>query len=264
LLEEQSQRLHDIASSSTSPTPQLRMPSFSGSPRSLSATPAALSPRTSRTGGEYSFREDQAQFLIPLEHCTSANSLLSLPVVAALAGRYPHDYFYDKEEGLSLPAQLDAMSLENTPVSWPVLDIDSIRTLVQSYFSYIHPNYPVISHRTFDVMQENMLDNGPTDSLGTAICYAVYALGCLASHGRKSGVLDAVRQLEPSDELALHLFQPALRVILRRTIWGFRPNLEVCQALVLAGSFFAYLGRPLHSWKMIYYASHKFIFLLEK
>jgi hypothetical protein len=263
LLEEQSQRLSDIASSSTSPTPQSVLDPFKSSPRSLSATPAELSPILSRSGGESSLQAEPAHFLIPLEHYASANSLLSSPAVASLVGRYPQDYFYDIEEALPLPPQLDAMSLENAPVSWPPLTINAVHTFTQNYFMLAHPNYPVFSQSTFDLMQGNMMEKGPTDSLNTAICYTVYALGCLVSRDREPGDSRAVHR-EKVTQLALQLFQPALRVILRRAIWGFRPNLEICQALVLTGSFFAHLGRPLHSWKMIYYSSFKYIFLLEK
>lgn len=62
----------------------------------------------------------------------------------------------------------------------------------------------------------------------------------------------------------MSLFQPALRLLLKWTVWGFQPSLPICQALVLAASFFAHLGRPLHSWRMAYFASHNFIFLYEK
>ncbi len=72
------------------------------------------------------------------------------------------------------------------------------------------------------------------------MCLCVYALGALSS--AQSG-----HQKAP-ETLGLEYFQPALKMILREALWEFRPSVSICQALLLASSYFAHLGRPRKSF----------------
>lgn len=45
------------------------------------------------------------------------------------------------------------------------------------------------------------------------------------------------------------LFAQAIRLINDQLCLSFTPNIELCQALILAASYLAYVARPLHSWR---------------
>jgi hypothetical protein len=48
----------------------------------------------------------------------------------------------------------------------------------------------------------------------------------------------------------------ALSTLMLRSLWLFSFNLTLAQALVLASVYFAYIIRPLHSWRLIYLATN--------
>lgn len=268
ILEDQSQRLDDIArgsygtgTSGTSSSLHTRRPV----PRPLNASPhlslAGASPASASSQSEGNLDADveQTQFLIPYDHSTSANSLLSWPRVKALVGDYPKDYFYTIEESLPLPNSLDPFHDEAD--HWPAMSPNILDSLAHNYFATAHPNYPLFTSQTFQDWHTRLYEHGPQGTPETAICLCVYALGCLVSPGENR--TDEEVQSK-KDQLGLQFFQPALRIILRHTTWGFRPSMEICQALLLCASYFAHVGRPLHSWKMVYYASENFISLHYK
>lgn len=259
LLEEHSMRLNDIAlgtQGSFRPSRRSTLPPLNVSPQMSASSPVSVS---NASQGHLDAQLEQAQFLIPYGHTTSANALLSWPRLKSLAGDYPKDYFYNIEESLPLPPRLDL--LYNSPDDWPALDPVLLDTLAQNYFSVAHATYPLFSPQTFRKWHSQLYENGPEETCETAICLCVYALGCLVSPD--DAPVNPELQIE-KDALGLQFFQPALQIILRRTMWGFQPTMENCQALLLGASYFAHLGRPLHSWKMVHYASDKLIFLLDK
>jgi hypothetical protein len=266
ILEEQSQRLDDIARGNSG-TPGLFSPQATRlalDPFNVSHSPqnAAVSPSASSSSQEnLDTQLEQAQFLIPYDHSTSANSLLSWPAVKPLIGDYPKDYFFRIEESLPLPRSLDILQEHALPDHLPTLSPNELESLVQNYFSAAHPNFPLFTYQTFQEWQAYLYEHGPENTPETAICLCVYALGCLVSEVDEH--IDAQVQAK-KDQLALQFFQPALRIIIRLTVWSFRSRLEICQALLLAASCFAHLGRPLHSWKMGIYASSKYIYLQQK
>ena len=196
---------------------------------------------------------DLTQFLIPKDHAAVASTLLKLPKARRLLGEYPRDFFYRLEEMLPLPGSLD--SIYYTAHALPSLDIASLDVLVNNYFQFVHPHQPLFSRQSFCLWQDRLLESHAADEITTALCLCVYALGtiCMLSE-------DTV----DSKMLGLEYFQPAFRIILHRAIWSFRPNIAVCQALLLASSYFSHLGKPLQSWKMSYYTSHIFLQLTDR
>jgi len=269
LLEEQSQRLDDFARGVPQDTPGLWSPratralnplDLSHSPQIGAASPASASNRSQENLLDNRLHE-QAQFLIPYGHSTSANSLLAWPRVKALIGDYPEDYFFTIEESLPLPTCLELPSDTEQESPLSVLNPTVLDSLAHNYFSGVHPNFPLFSYQEFCGLHVNLCKHGPENTPQTAICLCVYALGCLVTPGDDHVDLDVQAK---RDQLALQFFQTALRIILRHTVWSFRPRLEICQALILASSYFAHLGRPLHSWKMAMYASHKFMLLYDR
>lgn len=269
LLEEQSQRLDDLVRGPQD-TPGLWSPratrsallplDVSHSPQIAAASPASVSNR-SQDNVLDTRQNEQAQFLIPYDHSTSANSLLAWPRVKALIGDYPEDYFFTLEQALPLPTCLDFPNDTTEHLSLPALNPGVLDSLAQNYFSVVHPNFPLFTYHEFGGWHANLYERGPGNTPETAICLCVYALGCLVSPGEEQ--VDVEVQAK-KDQLALQFFHPALRIILRHTVWGFRPSMEICQALILASSYFAHLGRPLHSWKMAVYASQEFISLHDR
>lgn len=206
---------------------------------------------------------ENAQFLIPTDHFTSASSLFALPRVRNMVGEYPKNYFHDIEDALPLPQPLDI--IQTSDIQWPSLERlgpQGLDALATAYFACAHPNYPLFTEQDFAGWRSHVFEHGLADTPETAICLTVWALGAVVP-GDQPVPLPMDIQAE-KDQLGLTFFQPALRIILRFSLWGFKPNMTICQALLLAASYFAHLGRPLHSWKMVYFASLKFMFLFDK
>jgi hypothetical protein len=110
-----------------------------------------------------------------------------------------------------------------------------VDALAASYFRNAHPHHPLFTPRTFRLWQTRLLEAQDPDNVSTSICLCVYALGALSGPNK--------HQKAP-ESLGLEYFQPGLKIILRELLWGFRPNVMTCQALLLAASYFAHLGRP--------------------
>ncbi|KAI2624201.1 hypothetical protein GGR54DRAFT_565777 [Hypoxylon sp. NC1633] len=196
---------------------------------------------------------ESPQFLIPKGHATLPSTLLSWPKVREVLGEYPRDYFFEIEEKLPLPGLLG--SLYDSPLVWPSLDLNTIKTLTENYFRIVHPHHPLFTPNTFKSWQDELLEEKDLEEIGTSICFCVYALGTICS-GQE-------RDYHNDEALGLHFFQPALRIMLHKLVWDFRPTISLCQALLLAASYFAYLGRPLHSWKMEQFSARIFLNLVE-
>lgn len=197
---------------------------------------------------------DSTQFLIPKDHATIASTLLALPRARRLLGDYPRDFFFRLEETLPLPGILG--NVHDATQVWPSgLEPDVLDVLAMNYFRHVHPHQPLFTPQCFRLWQNALVQAQVVDEVTTAICFCVYALGtvCMLSE-----------DTEDSEGLGLEYFQPALRTILHHTIWGSRPNIAICQALLLAASYFSHLGRPLQSWKMAHFSSRIFLNLVER
>jgi hypothetical protein len=266
LLEEHGQQLKDIALHSGVPRGPI---GSSFQPHSLifppphlalhspSAAPAITPNRSQQENLDA--HPDPAQFLIPYNHTASAMSLLSSGQLKSLVGDYPKEYLYSLEEDLPLPPPLGL--LQNFSHDWPPLDAGTLDSLARCYFMAAHPHFPLFTVQDLEGWQADLLKNGFDGSAETAICLCVYALGCLVS---TEGVDVSPEMQAEKDSVSLKFFYPAFRIILQETIWGFSPNMSTCQALILCSLYFAHMGRPLHSWKMAYFASLQFIQLLEE
>ena len=201
-------------------------------------------------------RLDQAYFLIPRDHSTSANSLLEYAGIRSLLGEYPKDHFFNIEEILPLPPALDA--LQGSVKDFPAFpDKPFLESLADRYFTHVHPHFPIFTQSSFLKSQALFFEYGPRQSLETAICLCVYALGCLVSP-------TAQRRQHECDSAALGFFEPCLRIIVPHCFWDFHPSIATCQALMLCSTYFSLMGRPLHSWKMTYYASNKYMAILDQ
>ncbi|KAI1327503.1 hypothetical protein F5Y16DRAFT_371500 [Xylariaceae sp. FL0255] len=239
LLEQQSHQLHQLdARSSQSPYP------------------ASLSEQNEFTrfkAADHSSSLEPSQFLIPKNHAAQISSLLSLPQVREVIGDIPRDYFNRVENSLPLPPALE--NFHDGRLVLPVLDPQTLETLVGRYFQFAHPHHPLFTPATLGAWQRELLQSQDHGSIRTAICLCVYALGSLCNEQDEDS--------KSVETLGLEYFQPALKIIMKEMTWSFSPRIEVCQALLLAASYFAHLGRPLHTFRMGYNASHMFLFLAE-
>lgn len=254
LLEEQGKRLSAISLNGPYEPAHASLLSIRSSPVGQTGSPASVS--NSLLEGTDTGLEN-TQFLIPYGHTTTLAWLLSLPAIRSVIGDFPKNYFYELEENSPLPQPLDLV--QPIPLDWPSLEPGLLRKLADAYFENVSSHLPLFTRQYYEVLLDGFLANGPTEDIKSAICLCVCALGCVSSQSTEI----SEHLSDHVENLGLRYFQPALRVILSKTVWGFRPSILACQALVLAGTYFSYFGRPLHSWKMVHYAGQSFLQLVH-
>lgn len=203
-------------------------------------------------GGEFDL---DTQFLIPPGHSATLAWLLTLPPIRAIIGDFPKTYFFELEDASALPQPLDITLPAH--INWPSLEAHRLQEFADVYFEQVAVHLTLLTQDGFAGLAEDVLQNGPSFNIETAICLSVWALGCIAS---KPGITaTSGSSTDTAQELSLEYFSIALRIILSKAMWGFTSNLQTCQALILAGMYFGYLGRPLHAWKMTHSAGQKLL-----
>lgn len=190
---------------------------------------------------------ESSPLIIPVKHKTSSSYLLGLPPVKALIGEYPPDLFFRLESKSQLPPELD---FDNGPISLPPFEIPEqvASNLISVFFTVVHPNHPILNSEIFHEIYSKFLETGPDSSIESALCMVVLALGAVASS-----------QLDPnifnSSPPGLIYIQHAMQTLLRQSSWSFSFDLMLPQGLVLASIYFAYIIRPLQSWRLIHSAT---------
>ncbi|KAK2807391.1 hypothetical protein FQN51_003217 [Onygenales sp. PD_10] len=187
---------------------------------------------------------DLPPLTIPPKHQTSTNSLLALPIVKSLVGEFPEDFFFRIESERALPG-----SLRNPQQNLPYLSKAVAHPLVAAFFTDVHPCHPILDQDEFFRIYENVLERGLDFSVQSALCMVVLALGVVAS--QPAGADGRAGDWAPGMEY----FQPALQILMAESAMSFGSNLLLPQALIFGGVYFAYLARPLQSWKLIHLAS---------
>ncbi|KAK7981999.1 C6 finger domain-containing protein [Apiospora saccharicola] len=242
LLEQQSQQLQQLSTHSS--------PAFSPAQRSGSF-PLLYQPASGYSEPPLSSEEnpqDTHQFLIPTGISPISDIFLA-PGVREQLGGYPRNFFFSIEQNHALPYAIDPVSAGH--VSWPALPKNTATDLGNSYFLHVHPHQPLFCQDLFGVWQSNIIRNAPEYDIEAAICLCVYALGTVAAHNHRAE--------EDETALGLQFFKPALQIILHAHTWSFQPSLLNCQALLLAATYFGYLGRPLHRGRMACFAARMFL-----
>lgn len=193
---------------------------------------------------------------IPVEHKTSSNYLLGLPAMKTLIGEYPTNLFFLLESQSPLPPKL---SPEQWQDSLPPFHIDRafLDHLVSSFFSSVHVSHPVLDQAEFTQIYESFLEKGADSSTESALCMTVFALGAVSS--LPAGSCDPLCSPHGTEYM-----QYALPTLMLRSLWSFSFDLALAQALVLASVYFAYIVRPLHSWRLIYSATNLLQLKLSK
>ncbi|PGG98464.1 hypothetical protein GX51_06808 [Blastomyces parvus] len=202
-------------------------------------------------------------FAIPPKHWTSSssssssvNSLLKLPIIKPLVGEFPDDYFLSVESRQGPPAPGDTWIPSQAEL--PDIKRDVADRLVETFFFEVHPCHPILDRDEFYTMYKNAMSDGLRFNLQSAFCLVVFALGDVVSESE--GVDPRDQYWEP----ALKYFRPALSILMAESAFSFGSDLLLPQALIFGGICFAYLGKPLHSWKLIYMASTEVQLLLSR
>ncbi|KAL5355640.1 putative C6 finger domain protein [Aspergillus floccosus] len=240
LLQSQSERITALSSEN-------RAPSFS------------VHDQTSPASQQYLVVEDTHQYArppqssalsnlppltIPVKHKTSSTFLLTLPPVKSLVGDYPTDLFFRLESRCPLPPQL---SLDQWPSPIP-LDIERDDDLVSVFFSLVHPNHPILDRQDFERIYEKFVETGPDYNLESILCLVVLALGAVATAPPNP-------QTFQESPPGMHYIQHAMPTLISLSAWSFPSSILLPQALVLASVYFAYIVRPLQSWRLMHAAS---------
>ncbi|KGQ01239.1 hypothetical protein PAAG_12097 [Paracoccidioides lutzii Pb01] len=177
-----------------------------------------------------------------------------LPIVKSLAGEFPEDYFFRTESQRSPPPGSWMSPEQNLPyISRDVADL-----LIATFFSMVHPCHPILDPDEFYTIYENVMATGLDYSLQSAQCLVVFALGVLASQASGAGARSG--DWAPGMEY----FQPALQILMAESAVSLGSNLLLPQTLIFGGVYFAYMARPLHSWKLIHLASTEVQLLLSR
>lgn len=120
--------------------------------------------------------------------------------------------------------------------------------LVSVFFSIVHPNHPILDPKDFNASYESFLNTGFDYNLESILCMVVLALGAVAAASPDSEVFK-------TSPPGMEYMQYAMPKLLSLSAWSFSSNMLAAQALVLASVYFAYIVRPLQSWRLIYSAS---------
>lgn len=250
LLEKQSEKLDTMSSerrashafdhSETSPQSQMSVPITGMQPRV--GVPFSPWPFLGLDGQSH-----LPPLTIPVKHKTSSTYLLGLPAMKALIGEYPSDLFFLLESRKPLPPELsfDTWPGPETPMS---IDPSVASNLVASFFSSAHHNHPILDQHEFELIFSQFLKTGPDGSIASALCMVVFALGEVVASTPESHNFS---QSPPG----MHYIRYAMPTLITHSSWSFSSSLLLPQALVLASVYFAYIVRPLQSWRLIYSAS---------
>lgn len=243
LLERQGHQLQQHLSSHSSPAFPSAYGSDHISPPAATRMPRYQEPFLQADGGTREIH----QFLIPSGHTAVASTLLALPGVRDQVGHYPRDSFYAIEETLSFPvAWITSLGTGSTG---PFLTRKARTHLLTPTSAMCTPTSSCLASSNSARGSTELAIPGFAGDIQVAVSLRVYALGSIAVQTPDG------RGGDKDGALASSFFEPALRIALSNCTWSFTPNLAVCQALLLCSSYFGYLGRPLHCWRLACFAS---------
>ncbi|CAK7200587.1 hypothetical protein SEUCBS139899_003285 [Sporothrix eucalyptigena] len=186
---------------------------------------------------------------IPVKHKTSSSYLLSLPAMKALIGEYPPDLFFLLESRDPLPPALAFNAWPAmTARPLPPLSRDVTDYLVTAFFSMAHESHPVLDEAEFRALYAQFNGDSDLTTIESALCLVVLAIGAVAMSSPETADF---RRNPPGMEYMQH----ALPTLISLSAWSFSYSTILAQALVLASNYFAFIVRPLQSWRLIFSAS---------
>lgn len=120
--------------------------------------------------------------------------------------------------------------------------------LVLFFFAYVHPNHPILDRDEFEICYARFLEHGPDFSDESILCMVVLALGAVSPATPHP---ETFKESPPGMEY----IQYAMPKLASISAWSFTSSMLATQALVLASVYFAYIVRPLQSWRLIHSTS---------
>ncbi|KAL1906576.1 hypothetical protein Sste5344_007587 [Sporothrix stenoceras] len=193
--------------------------------------------------------------IIPVGHWTTTGNLLSLPQIKNLLGYYPPNFFLQLES--SRANAVHAHVCESPAL--PTLDAAETDTLVDAFFAYVYPVFPVLDRDMFVPLYQKVLEQGLRAEPASALCLMLFALGKMALLDRESGSdTDSTNSGTPAatDELrGIDYFAPAYRIATAE--WGFCYEADhiLPLALVHGALYLQYMNLPLQAWRMVHLTS---------
>jgi hypothetical protein len=120
-------------------------------------------------------------------------------------------------------------------------------SLVQSFFTNVHPFHPVLDEAEFHSARNVAFGQGLQPGLESAHVLTVLALGCVSRETYSSG----------SDSWApgSHFLPSAVGILLTQGLRSFGNSLLLPQSLYLAALYYSFLARPLQAWRLVHMAS---------
>lgn len=180
---------------------------------------------------------------IPVKHNTSSNYLLCLPEMKSLIGEYPKNLFFLLESRNPLPPELSLTSW-NMPHLPGNIDKEITDYLVLLFFSEVHSCHPILDQEAFNSIYTQFLERGIDNSIESALCLVVFALGATVNASRDFSTIPGMDYM-----------QCALPTMISSSNWAFEWHIFLPQTLVLASIYFSYITRPLQSWRLVSFAS---------
>lgn len=185
---------------------------------------------------------------IPLGHRCSNDSLLALPQVQLLIGRYPDDFFFRVESQRSCP-QIRTFSTVEDDFVFPQVDEETSSSLKDRFSQTIHLVNPFIDEPTYIERYRYGLGSDSMNINQRAVVLLVYALGTIGG--------ERINEDGADDENVpgMQFFNPAFHILTRSWASCLTGDITLAQGLILCSLYFCYIAQPLRAWKVIHMAS---------
>lgn len=194
-------------------------------------------------------KAEDGPLLIPLGHQTPTGNLLTIDKIKRLIGDYPQDYFLFLESERRLQPLIPRVSytaiVERLNLRRSITD-----SLVSSFFTNIHAQFPVLDRKPFLEMFEKFLHPYQEPDMSAALCLMTLALGEICTNPSANFDIESSEVGNGTDYFA-HGYQ----ILTTVETAPFSRDLTVPLAFFYASLYFRYRSRPLQAWRTIHSAS---------
>ncbi|CAK7218997.1 hypothetical protein SBRCBS47491_003695 [Sporothrix bragantina] len=191
--------------------------------------------------------------IIPVGHWTTTGNLLSLPQIRNLLGTYPPNFFLQLESARANAVHSHVCQGQPATIpELPVLHASETDALVDAFFAYVYPLFPVLDRDMFAPLYKTVLTRGLRADPASALCLMLLALGQMALLDRE----DYDVGTHTGEELrGIDYFAPAYRIATAE--WGFcyETDYVLPLALIHGALYLQYMNLPLQAWRMVHLTS---------
>lgn len=187
---------------------------------------------------------------IPIEHWTTTDSLLLMPQIRSFIGDYPKNFFLQLESSRATAVQQAVRRHIADNSNLPQLLPQDVDTLIDAFFTHIHPAFPVLDRDMFMPIYYQTLERGLRSDPKSALCLVVFALGKVAMNTVE------FPSLEEQDDLhGLEYFVPAYNIATNE--WGlcYEVGHVLPLSLIHLALYLQYMNLPLQAWRMVHLTS---------